>query len=159
MQLGITKSITLSNGSTIDIETGRLAKQADGSVVLKQGDTMILATVVADKTAGEDVDFMPLMVDYKENFSATGNIPGGFLRREARPSDHEVLICRLVDRALRPLFPSDFHANTIVTLRLISSDGETMPDALVCLAASAAIQVSDVPFLEPISEVRVARIN
>ena len=159
MQLGITKSITLSNGATIDIETGRLAKQADGSVVLKQGDTMILATVVAEKTAGEDVDFMPLMVDYKENFSATGSIPGGFLRREARPSDHEVLVCRLVDRALRPLFPEDFHANTIVTLRLLSSDGEVLPDALVCLAASAAIQVSDVPFLEPTAEVRVARIN
>lgn len=159
MQLGITKSITLSNGKTIDIETGKLAKQADGSVVIKQGDTMILAAVVADKTAGEDMDFMPLMVDYKENFSATGNIPGGFLRREARPSDHEVLICRLVDRALRPLFPSDFHASCVVTLRLISSDGDTMPDALACLAASAAIQVSDIPFLEPISEVRVARID
>ncbi|MEZ4979626.1 MAG: polyribonucleotide nucleotidyltransferase, partial [Chitinophagales bacterium] len=159
MQLGITKSLTLSNGTTISIETGKLAKQADGSVVLKQGDTMILATVVAEKTAGEDVDFMPLMVDYKENFSATGRIPGGFLRRESRPSDHEVLICRLVDRALRPMFPEDFHANTVVTLRLLSSDLETLPDALVCLAASAAIQVSDIPFIEPISEVRVARID
>ena len=159
MQLGITKSVTLSNGKTIDIETGKLAKQADGSVVVKQGNTMILAAVVADKDAREDMDFMPLMVDYKENFSSTGNIPGGFLRREARPSDHEVLICRLVDRALRPLFPSDFHASCIVTLRLISSDGDTMPDALACLAASAAIQVSDIPFLEPIAEARVARID
>jgi polyribonucleotide nucleotidyltransferase len=159
MQLGITKSLTLSNGSTISLETGKLAKQADGSVVLKQGDTMILATVVSERTAGDDVDFMPLMVDYKENFSATGRIPGGFLRRESRPSDHEVLICRLVDRALRPLFPDDYHANTVVTIRLISSDENTLPDALVCLAASAAIQVSDIPFLAPISETRVGRIN
>ena len=159
MQLGINKSVTLSDGKTINIETGKLAKQADGSVVLKVGDTMILATVVADKTAGEDVDFMPLMVDYKENFSATGSIPGGFLRREARPSDHEVLVCRLVDRALRPLFPEDFHANCVVTLRLLSSDGDTMPDALACLAASAAIMVSDIPFLAAVAEVRVAKIN
>ena len=159
MQLGITKSVTLSDGKTIEIETGKLAKQADGSVVVKVGDTMLLAAVVADISAAEDVDFMPLMVDYKENFSATGSIPGGFLRREARPSDHEVLICRLVDRALRPLFPDDFHASCVVTLRLLSSDGNTMPDALACLAASAAIMVSDIPFLAAVAEVRVAKIN
>ena len=159
MQLGITKSVTLSDGKTIEIETGKLAKQADGSVVVKVGDTMLLAAVVADRSAAEDVDFMPLMVDYKENFSATGSIPGGFLRREARPSDHEVLICRLVDRALRPLFPDDFHASCVVTLRLLSSDGNTMPDALACLAASAAIMVSDIPFLAAVAEVRVAKIN
>ena len=159
MQLGITKSVTLSDGKTIEIETGKLAKQADGSVVVKVGDTMLLAAVVADRSAAEDVDFMPLMVDYKENFSATGSIPGGFLRREARPSDHEVLICRLVDRALRPLFPDDFHASCVVTLRLLSSDGNIMPDALACLAASAAIMVSDIPFLAAVAEVRVAKIN
>lgn len=159
MNLGIKKSVTLSNGQTIEIETGKLAKQADGAVVVKQGDTMLLATVVSEKTAGDDVDFMPLMVDYKENFSATGSIPGGFLRREGRPSDYEVLICRLIDRALRPMFPEDYHANTVVTVRLISSDGQVMPDALACLAASAAIQVSDVPFPDPISEVRVAKID
>jgi len=159
MQLGITKTVTLSDGKTISIETGKLAKQADGSVVIKVGDTMMLAAVVADKTANEDVDFMPLMVDYKENFSATGSIPGGFLRREARPSDHEVLICRLVDRALRPLFPDDFHASCVVTIRLLSSDGNTMPDALACLAASAAIMVSDIPFIAAVAEVRVAMID
>ena len=120
---------------------------------------MLLAAVVAEKDAREDTDFMPLMVDYKENFSSTGSIPGGFLRREARPSDHEVLICRIVDRALRPLFPEDFHASCIVTLRLLSSDGDTMPDALACLAASAAIMVSDIPFIAAVAEARVAKIN
>ncbi len=159
MQLGINKSVTLSDGKTINIETGKLAKQADGSVVVTVGDTMLLAAVVAEKDAREDTDFMPLMVDYKENFSSTGSIPGGFLRREARPSDHEVLICRIVDRALRPLFPEDFHASCIVTLRLLSSDGDTMPDALACLAASAAIMVSDIPFIAAVAEARVAKIN
>ena len=159
MQLGIKKSITLADGREISIETGKLAKQADGAVVVRCGDTMMMAAIVANKTADEDMDFLPLMVDYKENYSATGNIPGGFFKREARPSDYEVLICRLVDRALRPLFPSDFHASTVATLRLISSDGEEMPDSLACLAASAAIYVSDIPFKTPISEVRVARID
>lgn len=159
MQLGVSKSITLADGRTIEIETGKLAKQADGAVVLKCGKTMIMAVIVSDKEAGEDVDFLPLMVDYKENYSATGTMPGGFLKREGRPSDHEVLICRLIDRALRPLFPDDYHSNTIVTVRLISSDGEEMPDALACLAASAAIYVSDIPFTTPVSEARVGRID
>lgn len=158
-KLGIEQVIDLGNGTTISIETGKLAKQADGSVVVKQGDTMLLATVVSAKTAGEDVDFMPLMVDYREKFSAAGKFPGGFLKRESRPSDYEILVCRLVDRALRPLFPSDYHADTQVQISLISAGQNTTPDALACLAASAALAVSDVPFNGPISEVRIARIE
>jgi len=154
-----TKTITLDDGRTITIETGKLAKQADGSVVVRMGDTMLLATVVAAREANEDVDFMPLSVDYREKFSAAGRFPGGFLKREGRPSDEEILIARLVDRALRPLFPADFHAETVVMITLISADNETMPDALAGLAASAAIAVSDVPFETPISEVRVGRIQ
>jgi polyribonucleotide nucleotidyltransferase len=154
-----TKTITLNDGRTITIETGKLAKQADGSVVVRMGDTMLLATVVAAREANEDVDFMPLSVDYREKFSAAGRFPGGFLKREGRPSDEEILIARLVDRALRPLFPADFHAETVVMITLISADNETMPDALAGLAASAAIAVSDVPFETPISEVRVGRIQ
>ena len=154
-----TKTITLDDGRTITIETGKLAKQADGSVVVRMGDTMLLATVVAAREANEAVDFMPLSVDYREKFSATGRFPGGFLKREGRPSDEEILIARLVDRALRPLFPADFHAETVVMITLISADNETLPDALAGLAASAAIAVSDVPFETPISEVRVARIQ
>ncbi|MCF8429015.1 MAG: polyribonucleotide nucleotidyltransferase [Bacteroidia bacterium] len=146
-------------GKTISIETGRLARQADGAVVVKMGDTMIMATVVSAKEAKEDVDFMPLTVDYQEKFAAVGRIPGSFHRREARLSDYEILISRIVDRALRPLFPSDYHADTQVALTLISSDQNILPDALVGLAASAAILVSDVPFNGPISEVRVARID
>jgi polyribonucleotide nucleotidyltransferase len=146
-------------GQTISLETGRLARQADGAVVLKTGDTMIMATVVSAKEAKEDVDFMPLTVDYQEKFAAVGRIPGSFFRREAKLSDYEVLISRIVDRALRPLFPSDYHADTQVALTLISSDQNIMPDALVGLAASAALLVSDVPFNGPISEVRVARID
>ena len=146
-------------GKTISIETGRLARQADGAVVVKMGDTMIMATVVSAKEAKEDVDFMPLTVDYPEKFAAVGRIPGSFHRREARLSDYEILISRIVDRALRPLFPSDYHADTQVALTLISSDQNILPDALVGLAASAAILVSDVPFNGPISEVRVARID
>ncbi len=153
------KSIDLGDGRIIEIETGKLAKQADGSVVVKQGDTMLLATVVSNKDAKEGVDFLPLSVDYQEKYAAAGRIPGGFLRREARLSDYEVLISRLVDRALRPLFPEDYHADTQVMISLISSDKNIMPDALVGLAASAALAVSDIPFNGPISEVRVAKID
>lgn len=149
----------MGDSAPIEISTGKLAKQADGSVVLKQGNTMLLATVVSSKEAKEGVDFLPLSVDYQEKYAATGRIPGGFLRREAKLSDHEVLICRLVDRALRPLFPDDYHADTQVMISLISSDKEIMPDALAGLAASAAIAVSDIPFNGPISEVRVAKID
>ncbi|HPS11633.1 MAG TPA: polyribonucleotide nucleotidyltransferase [Prolixibacteraceae bacterium] len=155
----IEKIIDLGDGRTISIETGKLAKQADGSVVVKMGGTMLLATVVAAQEAGENVDFMPLSVDYREKFSAAGRFPGGFLKREGRPSDEEILIARLVDRALRPLFPSDFHAETVVMITLISSDIETTADSLAGLAASAAIAVSDIPFECPISEVRVARVD
>ncbi len=155
----IKKTIDLGDGRTITLETGKLAKQADGAVELRMGNTMILATVVSAKDAGEGVDFMPLQVEYKEKFSAVGRYPGGFLKREGRASDYEILTCRLVDRALRPLFPEDYHADTFVTLTMYSSDGVDMPDALAGLAASAAIAVSDIPFNGPISEVRVARIN
>lgn len=152
-------SIDMGDDAPIEISTGKLAKQADGAVVLKQGDTMLLATVVSSQEAKSGVDFLPLSVDYQEKYASAGRIPGGFLRREGRLSDHEVLICRLVDRALRPLFPSDYHADTQVMISLISSDKETMPDALAGLAASAAIAVSDIPFEGPISEVRVAKID
>ncbi len=155
----ITKSIDLGDGRTITIETGKLAKQADGSVMLRMGDTMLLATVCAAKDANPGVDFMPLQVEYREKFASAGRFPGGFLKREGRPSDHEILVCRLVDRALRPLFPDDYHAEVFVNIILFSSDGQNMPDALAGLAASAALAVSDVPFNGPISEVRVARID
>lgn len=155
----ITKTITMADGREITIETGKLAKQADGAVMVRMGNTMLLATVCAAEDAVEGTDFMPLSVDYKEKFAAFGRFPGGFLRREGRPSDYEVLIARLVDRALRPLFPDDFHAETFVNIILCSADGEDMPDALAGLAASAALSVSDIPFKGPISEVRVARIN
>ena len=155
----VTKSITLGDGRTISIETGKLAKQADGSVMVRMGNTMLLATVCSAKDAVPGTDFMPLSVDYKEKFAAFGRFPGGFLRREGRASDYEILVSRLVDRALRPLFPDDFHAETFVNVMLCSSDGEDMPDALAGLAASAALAVSDIPFNGPISEVRVARIN
>ncbi len=155
----VEKRIPLSGGREIIIETGKLAKQADGSVVLRQGNTMLLATVVAAKEAKEDVDFMPLQVEYKEKFAAAGRFPGGFLKREARPSDNEILISRLIDRALRPLFPADYHADVFVNVSLISADRDIQPDALAGLAASAALTVSDIPFEAPISECRVARIN
>ncbi len=155
----IKKNITLGDGRVIEIETGKLAKQADGSVVVKMGDTMLLATVTCAKEAKEDVDFMPLSVEYKEKFAAAGRFPGGFMKREGRASDYEILIARLIDRALRPLFPDDFHAEVFVNVILISADKETMPDALAGLAASAALAVSDIPFGGPISEVRVARVN
>lgn len=153
------KTIELGDGRTITLETGKLARQAHGSVVLTMGKTMLLATVVSAQEAKEDADFMPLSVDYKEKFAASGRFPGGFFKREAKPSDYEVLIARLVDRALRPLFPDDYHAETFVTINLISAEKEIMPDALAGLAASAALAVSDVPFHGPISEVRVARVN
>lgn len=156
---GIKKVLSLSDGREISIETGRLAKQADGSVVVKMGNAMLLATVVSKKEAGEGVDFLPLSVDYQEKFASAGKIPGGFLKREGRLSDYEILICRLVDRALRPLFPSDYHADTQVAISLISSDPEVMPDALAALAASSALAVSDIPFNGPISEVRVIKTN
>ncbi|PID90481.1 MAG: polyribonucleotide nucleotidyltransferase, partial [Bacteroidetes bacterium] len=155
----VEKTIQLSDGRSITIETGKLAKQADGSVVVRMGDTMLLATVVSAQEAGADVDFMPLSVDYREKYAAAGRFPGGFFKREMKPSDYEVLISRLVDRALRPLFPEDYHAETFVTINLISGAIDEMPDALAGLAASAAIAVSDVPFHGPISEVRVARID
>jgi polyribonucleotide nucleotidyltransferase len=153
------KTITQNDGRTITIETGKLAKQADGAVVVTMGKTMILAAVCAAKEAKEAVDFMPLSVEYKEKFAAAGRFPGGFLRREARPNDNEVLISRLVDRALRPLFPDDYHAEVFVTLTMMSGDPECPPDALAGLAASAAMSITNIPFAGPISEVRVARIN
>ncbi|HOW40729.1 MAG TPA: polyribonucleotide nucleotidyltransferase [Bacteroidales bacterium] len=153
------KIIDLGDGRTITLETGRLARQADGAVLLKMGKTMLLATVVAAKDAKEDTDFMPLSVEYKEKYASSGRFPGGFLKREARPSDYEILVSRLVDRALRPLFPDDFHAETFVTINLVSADMDIIPDALAGLAASAALAVSDIPFNGPISEVRVARIG
>ena len=151
--------MSLPNGKEISIETGKLAKQADGSVVVRMGDTMILATAVANVDVRDGVDFMPLTVDYREKFASTGKFPGGFLKREARPSDEEILTMRLVDRALRPLFPGDYHAETQVMMQLMSSDKENMPDALACLAASACLAVSDIPFNGPVSEVRIVRID
>ena len=155
----IKKTITLAEGREITLETGKLAKQADGAVELRMGNTMLLATVVSAKEAGEGVDFMPLQVEYKEKFSAAGRYPGGFQKREGRASDYEILTSRLVDRVLRPLFPENYHADTFVNVIMFSSDGVDMPDALAGLAASAAIAVSDVPFHGPISEVRVARVD
>ncbi len=156
--LGNKEVIDLGDGRSIELETGILAKQADGAVLLRMGDTMLLATVVSAKDAREDVDFMPLSVDYKEKYASLGKFPGGFLKREARPSDYEILICRLIDRALRPLFPDDYHAETFVNVTLMSADVETPPDALAGLAASAALAVSDIPFHGPIAEARVARV-
>ena len=155
----IKKTITLADGREITLETGKLAKQADGAVELRMGNTMLLATVVSAKEAGEGVDFMPLTVEYKEKFSSNGRFPGGFLKREGRASDYEILTSRLVDRVLRPLFPDNYHADTFVNITMYSADGVEMPDALAGLAASAAIAVSDIPFNGPISEVRVARID
>lgn len=155
----ITKTITLQDGREITIETGALAKQADGSVVVRMGKAMLLATVVSKKEALEGVDFLPLSVDYQEKFAASGKIPGGFLKREGRLSDYEILISRIVDRAIRPIFPDDYHADTQVAITLMSSDEEVLPDALAGLAASAALAVSDIPFNGPISEVRVAKVD
>lgn len=153
------ENIQLDHDRSITLETGKLAKQADGSVVVKMGNTMLLATVVSAKEPLEDSDFMPLQVEYREKFAAIGRFPGGFLKRESRPSDYEILISRLIDRALRPLFPEDYHAETFVNVFLISADKDTMPDALAGLAASAALMISDIPFKGPISEVRVGRID
>ncbi len=155
----IVKTIELGDGRTITLETGKLAKQADGAVMLRMGNTMLLATVCAAKDAVPGTDFMPLQVEYKEKYSAFGRFPGGFTKREGKASDYEILTCRLVDRALRPLFPDNFHAEVYVNIILYSADGVDMPDALAGLAASAALAVSDIPFNGPISEVRVARID
>ncbi len=153
------ESIDLGDGRSITIETGRLAKQADGSVVVRIGKTVILGTVVSARKASPGIDFLPLTVDYREKFAAAGRFPGGFFKREARPSDNEVLTMRLVDRVLRPLFPSDYHAEVQVMIQLMSHDDEVMPDALAGLAASAALALSDIPFETLISEARVGRID
>ena len=155
----VTKNVALPDGRVITIETGKLAKQADGSVMLRLGNTMLLATVCAAKDAVPGTDFMPLQVEYKEKYASFGRFPGGFTKREGKASDYEILTCRLVDRALRPLFPDNYHAEVYVNIVLFSADGVDMPDALAGLAASAALAVSDIPFGGPISEVRVARIN
>lgn len=155
----ILKSIDLGNGQTITLESGRLAKQADGSVVVRCGDTMLLATVVARKEIKPDVDFLPLSVDYMEKYAATGKFPGGFFKRDGRLGESEILVSRLIDRALRPLFPEDYHGDVQVMVQLISSDKQNQSDALACFAASAALMVSDIPFPEPVSEVRVIRKN
>jgi len=160
MELNIvTKTIDFGDGRPVTIETGKLAKQAHGSVVVRQGDTMLLATAVSNHDASEGVDFLPLTVDYREKYAAAGRFPGGFFKREARPNDSEVLVMRLVDRALRPTFPEDYHAETQVMIQVMSADKENMPDSLAGFAASAALAVSDIPFDGPISEVRVARID
>jgi len=155
----ISKSIILEDGREIIIETGALAKQADGAVVVKMGKAMLLATVVSKKEAGEGVDFLPMSVDYQEKFAASGKIPGGFLKREGRLSDYEILISRIVDRAIRPIFPDDYHADTNIAITLMSADEDVLPDCLAGLAASAALAVSDIPFNGPISEVRVGKID
>ncbi len=155
----IKKTCKLPDGREITIETGKLARQADGAVVLRMGNTMLLATVVANQTHKEGADFLPMSVDYQEKFGSMGKIPGGFLRREGRLSDYEILISRLVDRAVRPLFPDDYHAETQISIQMISGDENALPDALAAFAASAALSVSDIPFQGPISEVRVARVD
>ncbi|MEE0870968.1 MAG: polyribonucleotide nucleotidyltransferase [Bacteroidaceae bacterium] len=155
----ITKTVSLPDGRTISIETGKLAKQADGAVMLRMNNTVLLATVCGAKDAVPGTDFMPLQVEYREKYSAAGRFPGGFTKREGKANDDEILTCRLVDRALRPLFPSDYHAEVYVNVILYSADGVDMPDALAGFAASAALSCSDIPFDGPISEVRVARIN
>ena len=155
----ITKTVQLPDGRTISIETGKVAKQADGSCVLRMGNTVLLATVCAAKDAVPGTDFMPLQVEYREQYAAAGRFPGGFTKREGKASDNEILTCRLVDRALRPLFPADFHAEVYVNVILFSADGVDQPDALAGFAASCALACSDIPFECPISEVRVARIN
>ena len=159
MVLGIQKTFNLPDGREVVIETGKLAKQADGSVVVRCGNTVLLATVCSKTEVGENVDFMPLTVDYQEKYAALGRFPGGFFKREARLSEYEILISRLVDRALRPLFPGNYHADTQVLIYLISGDKDNLPDAFAALAASSALSVSDIPFNGPVSEVRVARVN
>ncbi len=159
MNLGFEKSLSLGDGRTISVATGKLAKQAHGSVEVRMGGTVLLASVVSNKDVNGDIDFMPLTIDYREKYASTGRFPGGFLKREARPSDNEILTMRLVDRALRPLFPDDYHSDTQVMIQLVSSDKNEMPDALACLAASAALAVSDIPFAGPVSEVRIGRLD
>ncbi len=159
MSKGIMKSFDLGDGRIVTVETGRLARQADGAVVVRMGDCMLLATVVSSKVAKEGADFLPLSVDFQEKFSAVGRFPGGFLKRESRLSEYEILISRLIDRALRPMFPDDYHADTQVAVTLLSGDKKILPDALAGFAASCAITISDIPFNGPISEVRVARID
>ena len=159
MMKEITKKITLNDGREITISTGKLAKQANGSVEIRMGKTHMLATVVSSKEARDGVDFLPLTVDYREKFAADGRFPGGFLKREARPTDQEILVMRLVDRILRPMFPADYHAEVQVMISLNSHDPEVSPDSLAALAASTAIAISDIPFNGPISEVRVIRLN
>ncbi|MCD8291610.1 MAG: polyribonucleotide nucleotidyltransferase, partial [Prevotella sp.] len=155
----ITKTVSLPDGRTVSIETGKVAKQADGSCMLRMGNTVLLATVCAAKDAVPGTDFMPLQVEYREQYAAAGRFPGGFTKREGKASDNEILTCRLVDRALRPLFPADFHAEVFVNVLLFSADGVDQPDALAGFAASCALACSDIPFECPISEVRVARVN
>ena len=155
----INKRIELADGRVIEIETGKLAKQAAGSAVVKMGGTMLLATVTAAKEVKEGTDFMPLTVDYKEKFYSAGRFPGGFMKREGKSSDYEILISRLIDRPIRPLWPDDFHLEVFVNVTLISAEKDIQPDALAGLAASCALATSDLPFGGPISEVRVSRIN
>src|SRR5215218_6278863 len=155
----IQSSFTLPGGAEVIIETGKLARQADGAVTVRQGKNILLATVVASEEPKEGQDFFPLSVDYQEKFASAGRIPGSFFKREGRLSDYEILISRLIDRALRPLFPEDYFCEVQVLITLISSDEQILPDALACLAASAALAVSDVPIKEVISEVRVCKIN
>ncbi|MBO7438660.1 MAG: polyribonucleotide nucleotidyltransferase [Bacteroidales bacterium] len=155
----ITKEIDLGDGRIVSVETGKLAKQADGSVIVRQGNTVLLATVCSAKESNPEADFMPLTVEYQEKYYSNGRFPGGFLKREGKASDAEILTARLVDRALRPLFPKDYHSETFVNVYLLSADKETMPDAYAGFAASCALSVSDVPILEPIAEVRVARVD
>lgn len=155
----ITQSFELQNGRTVTIETGKLAKQADGSVVVREGNAMLLATVVSKREPAVGIDYLPLSVDYRENYAGSGKFPGGFFKREARPSDHEILNSRLIDRPLRPLFPSDYHSEIQVLVTLISADKEIAPASMACLAASAALSVSDIPFNGPVSEVKIARID
>ena len=159
MNIGVRKTFVMPDGQEVTLETGKLAKQAHGSAVIRVGGTMLLAAVVSNEDAKEGVDFMPLTVEYQEKYASTGKFPGGFFKREARPSENEILVSRLVDRALRPLFPEDYHSDTQVIIQLISSDKTHLPDSLACLAASTALAVSDIPFNGPISEVRVARID
>ena len=153
------EKITLQDGREITLETGLLAKQSHGSCVVRMGDTMLLATVVSSKEPKEGIDFLPLTVDYREKFAAAGRFPGGFLKREGRPSDQEILGMRLVDRVLRPLFPKGYHSETQIMIQLMSHDDEVCPDSLLGLAASTALSLSDIPFEGPISEVRVGRID
>ncbi len=159
MNLGVKHTFSLPDGREITMETGKLAKQADGSVMIRMGDCMILATACAKQDAMPGVDFMPLTVDYQEKYASVGRFPGGFFKREARPSEYEILISRLIDRALRPMFPENFHADTQVLVTLHSGDKKVLPDALAALAASTALTISDIPFNGPISEVRVAQID